>query len=69
MSEWMLSKDIFAAAMKKLDITPNIDFFASQIYCQLIPYLSYRLDPESCAVDAFFWTGPNMCSMLSLLLV
>ena len=22
MSEWMLSKDIFAAAMKKLDITP-----------------------------------------------
>ena len=53
MSEWMLSKDIFAAAMKKLDITPNIDLFASPINCQLIPYVSYRLDPESCAIVAF----------------
>ena len=53
MSEWILSKDIFAAAMKKLDITPNIDLFASPINCQLIPYMSYRPDPESCAVDAF----------------
>ena len=25
MSEWMLSKDTFNAAMKKLDITPNTD--------------------------------------------
>ena len=53
MSEWMLGKDKFAAAMKKLDITPNIDLFASPINCQLMPYVSYRPDPESCAVDAF----------------
>ena len=53
MPERMLSKDIFAAAMKKLDITPNIDLFASRINCQLIPYVSYRPDPDSCAVDAF----------------
>ena len=52
LSEWMLSKDIVAAAIKKLDILPNIDLFASRINCQLIPYVSYRPDPESCAVDA-----------------
>ena len=40
--------------MKKLDIILNIDHFASRINCQLIPYLSYRPDPESSAVDAFF---------------
>ena len=53
MSEWMLSKDIFAAAMKKLDIAPNIDLFESRLNCQLIPYVSYRPDNESCAEDAF----------------
>ena len=53
MSERMLSKDIFAAAMKKLDMTPNIDLFASRINCQLIPYVSYGPDPESCAADPF----------------
>ena len=46
MSEWMLSKDIFTAAMKKLDIAPHVDLFASRINWQLIPYMSYRPDPS-----------------------
>ena len=64
MSEWMLSKDIFASAMKRRNITPNIDLFASRINCQLIPYVSYRPDNESCVAEAFSldWSQYVFCA-------
>ena len=51
--EWKLNPKIFLSICSALDITPNIDLFASRINFQLKPFVSYRPDPEAIAVDAF----------------
>lgn len=52
-TEWCLKKTLFARACTKLNVTPNIDLFASRINCQITPYVSYRADPEAFAINAF----------------
>ena len=52
-TEWSLQKSIFDAAVKKLDVTPTMDLFASRLNFQLKPYVAYKPDPEAHAVNAF----------------
>lgn len=51
--EWCLNKIIFQNICQQLDVMPNIDLFASRINFQVKPYVSFRPDPGSYAVDAF----------------
>ena len=52
-TEWCLKKTLFANACTKLNVTPNIDLFASRINCQITPYVSYCADPGAFAINAF----------------
>ena len=54
-----LQKPIFDAATKKLDVTPNVDLFASRLNFQLKPYVAYKPEPEAYAINAFHisWKG------------
>ena len=51
--EWCLNKDIFKTLCQKLGVIPEIDLFASRINFQIEPYVSFKPDPGSYAVDAF----------------
>ena len=51
--EWCLNKEFFKRACNQLNVTPNIDLFASRINLQLAPYVAYRADPEAFAINAF----------------
>ena len=44
-TEWCLNKTLLSNACNKLGVTSNIDLLASQINCQIRPYVSH------CAVD------------------
>ena len=44
---------MFLSTCYALDITPNIDLFASRINHQMKPFVSYRPDPDAINVDAF----------------
>jgi len=52
-TEWCLKKTLFTNACAKLNVTPNINLFASRINCQITPYVSYRADPAAFAINAF----------------
>ena len=58
-TEWTLQKPIFDAATQKLDVTPNVDLFASRLNFQLKPYIAYKPDPEAYAITTFHisWKG------------
>lgn len=51
--EWKLNPDIFSQVKIKLSFSPNIDLFASRLNYQLQPYVSFKSDPQSMAIDAF----------------
>eukprot|EP00918_Siedleckia_nematoides_P106031 GHVU01231418.1.p1 GENE.GHVU01231418.1~~GHVU01231418.1.p1 ORF type:complete len:201 (-),score=8.70 GHVU01231418.1:180-782(-) len=50
--EWKLDSEVFTLICKKIG-EPDIDLFASRINFQLKPYVSWRPDPGSVAVNAF----------------
>ena len=50
--EWQLNKDIFSLLLEQLNITCDIDLFASRVNKQLPKYISYRPDPDAYAVNA-----------------
>ena len=52
-TEWTLNKPIFAAAISKLGVSPNIDLFASRLDFQIQPYVSFHPDPGAIAINAF----------------
>ena len=52
-TEWTLNKPIFAAAISKLGVSPNIDLFASRLNFQIQPYVSFHPDPGAIAINAF----------------
>lgn len=52
-AEWSLNQHIFRDAIRKLDVTPDIDLFASRINYQFKPYVSFHSDPGALAVNAF----------------
>ena len=58
-TEWCLDKNLFHSACAKLNIRPNINFFASRINYQIKPYISYSSDQEAIAINAFHhsWQG------------
>ena len=51
-TEWQLSSTIFDMCIKRWG-KPEVDMFASRLNHQFKPYVSWRPDPEACAVDAF----------------
>ena len=48
-----LNKPIFAAAISKLGVSPNVDLFASWLNFQIQPYVSFHPDPSGIAINAF----------------
>ena len=68
-TEWCLDRSIYIAVIQKLDITPDIDLFASSLNHQLKSYIAYRPDPRALAVNAFhiswkeytFYAFPPFC--------
>ena len=68
-TEWCLDRSIYSAVIQKLDVTPDIDLFASRLNHQLKPYIAYRPDPGALAVNAFhiswkeytFYAFPPFC--------
>ena len=68
-TEWCLDRSIYSAVIQKLDVTPDIDLFASRLNHQLTPYIAYRPDPGALAVNAFhiswkeytFYAFPPFC--------
>ena len=51
-TEWMLNTTLFSQSLQTLQIAPDIDLFASRLK-ELPNSVTYRLDPESIAIDAF----------------
>ena len=51
-TEWTLDKLIFAAAISKLGVSPNIDLFASRLNSGTA-YVSFHPDPGAIAFNAF----------------
>ena len=45
-TELMLNRRDFHYTMKKLNVSPSIDLFASRLNTQLPEFISYRPDPE-----------------------
>ena len=52
-TEWTLKKSIFATAISKLSVSPNIDLFASRLNFQIQPYVSFNPHPGTIAINAF----------------
>ena len=52
-TEWMINSDILKSCLKKFDLSPNVDLFASRLNRQFQAYVSYTPEPDSFAVDAF----------------
>ena len=59
-SEWMLDITSLCEALKRLEVSPVIDLFASRINKQLPRYVSYRPDPDAEAIDAFTLNWENL---------
>ena len=49
----MLSKTVFDDIIKQLEFKPDTDSFASSLNKQIPTFVSFRLDPESRAVNGF----------------
>ena len=60
---WCLERSIYNALIQKLEVTPDIDLFASRLNHQLKPYIAYRPDPVAFAVNAFHISWRNTPSM------
>ena len=60
--EWQLDPVVFSDIVKQFG-SPCIDLFASRINKQMMPFVSWRPDPDACAVDAFSLSGIviNLC--------
>ena len=52
-TEWCLNKEFFKRLCNRLNVTPNIDLFASRINFQFTPYVAYQADPEAFPIKAF----------------
>ena len=52
-TEWTLNKSIFATAISKLGVCPNIELFASRLNFQIQPYVSFNPDPGAIAINVF----------------
>ena len=52
-AEWMLDKTSVLNALRKLNVTPDIDLFASCINHQFTQCVAYKPDPDTFAIDAF----------------
>lgn len=52
-TEWCLKEILFTNTCTKLDVTLNIDLYASRINCQISHYVYYQADPEAFAINAF----------------
>ena len=61
-SEWMLDKTSVLNALMELNVTPDIDLFASRISHQFTQYVAYKPDPNAFAIDAFSldWSKLNL---------
>ena len=51
--EWALDPSIFAQVVQKVHAKPDIDLFASRLNYKLKPFVSFKPDPEACAINAF----------------
>ena len=51
--EWALDPSIFAQAVQKVQAKPDIDLFVSRFNYKLKPFVSFKPDPEACAINAF----------------
>ena len=49
----MLNKSVFKLLIDKFRIQPKLDLFASRLNYQILPFVSYKPDPEAMHVDAF----------------
>ena len=52
-TEWTLQPSLFKAASDKLGVIRGIDLFASRLNYHLKPYVAYKPDPETHAINAF----------------
>lgn len=61
-NEWMLDKKVFQDAISQLNFKPEIGLFASRNNCQIKKFVSWKPEPESYAIDAYFisWTNINL---------
>ena len=74
-TEWRLNSDLLAQALGFLDLTPEIDLFATRINSQYPRYMSFKPDPTSEAVDSFsvswyhlaFYAFPPFCVIPNML--
>ena len=51
-TEWMLNHSVFNRILERLQLSPDIDLFASRLNYQIERYVSYQPDPKAVAVDA-----------------
>lgn len=51
-TEWELNQSLFQSIIDRFE-SPDIDLFASRINRKCEKFVSWRNDPESCAIDAF----------------
>ena len=58
-TEWQLNPKIFVDIVEVLNLTPDIDLFATRLNKQLPKYVSWDPDPGSLATDAFSMTWEN----------
>ena len=62
-TEWMLNPTYLSTALRKLQISPHVDLFASRLNIkQFDIYVSYKPDPYAKHFDAFAisWTNGNL---------
>ena len=59
---WQLNPSVFKFVIKKLNVTLDIDLFASRINCQFKPFASFWPDPEASAIDSFTFSWSTIKS-------
>ena len=67
-TEWKLNESVFHFICGELGFSPTIDLFATRINTQLRNFVSYRLDPNCVAVNAFLinWEKEKLYTFLHL---
>jgi len=51
--EWTLNQELYEEGICRMSVKPDIDLSASRLNYGLKPYVSYKPDPGTVAVDAF----------------
>ena len=51
--EWALDPSIFAQVVQKVQAKPDINLFAYRLNYKRKPFVSFKPDPEACAINAF----------------